>query len=394
MVMLSRTIAVALLGACLAMMAFSIASLSIPGSERIPDRPTIFDILTFGTIFLSFPSVGLVVVWKRPDNPVGWLFLAIGVAITLGVFSSEYAGWAVFVGADMPGAALVAWLGQWAWTSASTLTLPLALMLFPNGLLPGPRWRPVVGVGIAAGVVVTLAVAILPGHLMAYEGSILNPFGVAGAIGTIARVVAEWELAVMVGMAVLALVAMVVRFRGGGAERQQLKWLLYPVSIFVPSVIVAAPTEQETAWTVAILMLATIPVCAGIAILRYRLYDIDVVIRRTLVYGVLVAILAGAYVGLVLGLQTLLTGVTGGGTLPVALSTLAIAALFGPVRTRVRRLVDRRFYRSRYDAQSTLEQFAVQVRDQMELEAVGTTLTATVRGAVRPASIGLWIRTP
>jgi hypothetical protein len=158
----------------------------------------------------------------------------------------------------------------------------------------------------------------------------------------------------------------------------------------VPS---AAADDFVWIFTIALAALGTVPIAAGIAILRYRLYDIDVVIRRTVVYGAVVAILGISYIALVVGLQSALTQFSGNDTLPVALSTLIIAALFVPVRTRVRQIVDRRFYRSRYDAQHTVESFAGRIRDEVELEAVGQVLATTVGEAVRPASIGVWLRT-
>jgi hypothetical protein len=156
--------------------------------------------------------------------------------------------------------------------------------------------------------------------------------------------------------------------------------------------IAGVATAIEALWTAVMLTLAAIPVCAGIAILRYRLYDVDLVIRRTLVYALVSALLGAAYVVLVLALTATLSSFVGGQGLPVALSTLVIAALFGPVRARVRDLIDRRFYRSRYDAQRTLEAFTTRLRDEVELEAVGLTLVDVAGRAVRPTSVGVWIR--
>ena len=389
---LGRGGAVALLAACVAMTAFLLASLSLPGTERIPDRPSVGEILTFAMIFLTFPSVGLIVVWKRPENPVGWLFLAIGATITLSVFSSEYAGWAIYARANVPGAAFVAWLGSWSWTSASSIALPLALMLFPNGRLPSPRWRPAVIIGVIGATVAIVALAIRPGDLTDYERILPNPFGVSGVVGELATAVAAHETVPMLYMTLLALAALVRRFHGAGTERQQLKWLLYPAALFVVALVTAGTTENEAAWTAVLVLLAAIPVSAGVAILRYRIYDIDLVIRRTLIYGVVVGVLGAAYVALVVGLQDLLTGITGNDALPVALSTLLIAGLFGPVRSRVREAIDRRFYRSRYRTDLTLAAFAGRLRDEVELDEVARTLIATAGHAVRPASVVVWMR--
>ena len=389
---LARAGAVALLAACVGMTTFALVSLWLPGTERIPDRPSVGEILTFALIFLTFPSVGLVVAWNRPENPVGWLFLAIGVTITLSVFAGEYAGWAIYAGANVPGPGIVAWLGSWSWTNASSIALPLALMLFPNGRLPSPRWRPAVTMGVIGAVVVVVAIAIRPGDLADYEGTVPNPFGVDGVVGELAKVVAAYDTVPMLYMTVLALAVLVRRFHGAGTERQQLKWLLFPASLFVLALVIAGTTENEAAWTAVLVLLAAIPVSAGIAILRYRIYDIDLVIRRTLIYGVVVGVLGAAYVALVVGLQDLLSDITGNDAMPVALSTLLIAGLFGPVRRRVREAIDRRFYRSRYRTDLTLATFAGRVRDEVELGEVARTLVATVGDTVRPASVAVWMR--
>lgn len=189
------------------------------------------------------------------------------------------------------------------------------------------------------------------------------------------------------------MLALAVRFRRShGVERQQIKWLLFPAAIFLSGLVVAALTENEAAWTLALFGLAAVPIGIGIAILRHRALDIDLVIRRTLVYGALSAILAAVYVALVLALQSLLSELTGGDTLPVALSTLVIAALFGPLRARIGAMVDRRFDRSRYDAQRTLEAFALRLRDQLDRAQVDRSLVDVAIRTVRPVSVGIWVR--
>lgn len=192
---------------------------------------------------------------------------------------------------------------------------------------------------------------------------------------------------------ILAVAAIGVRLRRStGVERQQLKLVLYPAAIFVGGFIGASLVEIPIFWTMSLLGLASVAIGVGIAILRHRLFDIDLVIRRTLVYGAVVGVLGAVYVVLVLGLQTVLSELTGGDTLPVALSTLVIAALFGPVQARVRAIVDRRFYRSRYDAQRTVDLFTGRLRDEVELEAVGRTLVEVAGRAVRPSSASVWLR--
>jgi hypothetical protein len=379
-----------------AMTAFSIASLFLPGSDQLPDRPDLFSGIVFSLIFLAFPSVGLVVTWKRPLHPVGWLLLLVGALLTLSVFTTEYVGRAVYLGAPLPGAVLVAWAGGWTWYVAAGLALPLAIALFPTGTLPGPRWRAAFAVTVPAVVALVVLYLVLPGDIEGFGGLVQNPFGVTGLVGELATASAPAGTPAIVVMVGLALGTVVSRFRTGSPEvRQQLKWLLAPVVILLVGVVAAAVIVDplnSLAWSVALVGLALFPVSIGIAILRYRLYDIDLVVRRTLVYGAVVAILGAVYVGLVLALQSVLSAWTGNQTVPVAISTLAIAALFGPLRRRVREGVDRRFYRSRYDAQRTLEAFAGSLRDEVELEAVAGRLAEVASLTVRPASASVWLR--
>ena len=404
--MLRRTaLSLAVVGvlACVAMLSFSVLSLFLPGNELLPDRPGIADFLSILTIVLVFPVVGLVIAARRPSNPVGWLFLVTGLVMALDIFGGEYAGRVAFAGATLPGGALIAWLSDAFWILGPAVALPLAIALFPDGHLPGSPWRPALILAIALSVMVTALAALAPGELLGYGGAFVNPFGATGEIGRMASWATTSGWIVQLLPTFIAIIAIAVRLRrADGAERQQMKWLLFPLAVFVLTIstglvvaLLQPASAEDIRWifTVALAALGAVPISAGIAILRYRLYDIDVVIRRTLVYGAVVAILGGTYIGLVLGLQALLRGLTGGETIPVAISTLMIAALFGPVRTRVRQIVDRRFYRSRYDAQRTVESFAGRIRDEVELEAVGQVLATTVGEAVRPASIGMWLRT-
>jgi hypothetical protein len=386
------------------MMVFALASLVLPGTELLPDRPGLVDFVSIMAIALAFPIVGLVITWKRPTNPVGWLLLVTGLAMAFDIFGSEYADRVAFAGAALPGAALVVWLTDTTWLLGPVVALPLAIALFPDGRLPDARWRPVLTVAVGLCVVVTAVGAFAPGEMEGYGGRLVNPFGAPGDIGRLARWMAETGTILQLLPSVVAISAIAMRLRRArGTERQQLKWLLFPLALFVITIttgIVVASVQptltDDVRWifTVALVGLGAVPIAAGIAILHYRLYEIDVVIRRTLVYGAVVAILGGVYVALILALQTALAGLTGGGTLPVAVSTLVIAALFGPVRSRVRRVIDRRFYRSQYDAQRTLEAFTTRLRDEVDLEEVGRTLLDVAERAVKPASVGIWLRKP
>jgi hypothetical protein len=393
MVRFARLIALVLLVLSIAMTAWSLASLFVPGAEALPDRPDLLDFLTFATIFLVFPVVGLAIAWKRPDNLIGWSFLVIGFLIAESVFATEYAGREAYTGVVLPGAFIVAWIGTIAWFIAGGAALPLAIATFPTGRHLSPRWRTAFLVALLAVMVVMVAAVLKPGEIDGFDGYFLNPIGLPGRAGELAAALYEMGTVVLVAPIVLGIASLIVRFRrAAGPERQQLKWLALPAMTVVVGIVAAAITQHDLAWSVMLLGLAGVPIAAGIAILRYRLFDIDVVIRRTLVYALVVAVLGAVYVGLVLAMQAGLSGVTGGGPLPVALSTLATAALFGPVSQRVRGLVDRRFYRSRYDAQRTLDAFTARLRDEVDLPAVGGSLLHVAGQAVQPHGATLWLR--
>ena len=346
------------------------------------------DIALFPIAYLAFAAVGALILSRRPANVIGRLAMAAGVGgSVLGVMDSI-----ARAEGEVPGQAWAAWAGAVGFPLTLAPILFLVL-LFPNGRLPSPRWRVVAALVLIGSALVALGNALTPGF-SDYRHP--NPIGIAGfEEGPLAQGGVGWLL--VIAGAIVTTGGLVPRLlRARDVERQQLKWITFAAAIHALSWVVlaldlAAPWG-ELAGYILFATLTLIPVAAGIAVLRYRLYDIDVVIRRTLVYAAVIAILAVAYVALVLGTQSLLAGVTQNRTLPVAVSTLAIAALFGPVRRRVRDLVDRRFYRSRYDAQRTLEAFAGRLRDEVELDAVGATLVDVAGRAVRPAHAAVWVR--
>lgn len=379
--------------ACLAMTTFALLSLVLPGTELLPDRPTIPDFLAFSLIIHAFPLVGLAVIWTRPRNPVGWLFLINGLSMALAVFATEYPGRSVFVGADLPGDLFVAWLGTWAWMLGPLIALPLAILRFPDGRYHGPRWRVAARLTVGVAAIVTTALLVIPGDLESFEGHFRNPTGIPGPVGEAARSVADGGFLLLIGPAAVALASIAWRLRqGSGAERQQLKWLLYPLAVFVVAMVLAVITQHPWVWTAAMGALAAVPIGAGLAILRYRLYDVDLLINRTLVYAGLTALLGIVYVSSVLVLQPVLTPVTQGDGFAVAISTLAVAALFQPVRRRVQGIVDRRFFRSRYDARRTVDAFGTRLRHETDVDRLTVELGVLVRDTLRPASVGIWLR--
>jgi hypothetical protein len=362
----------------------------------------------FVLLVLGYAFVGALVASRQPGNAVGWLLLAIGIALVLGGLADAN------VSGDAPVAIeLSAWLSEWTWyvwLIAAAVFLPL---LFPTGRLVSRRWRPALWIGGLAAACNIVGVAFAPGRLdVDAREPVENPLGVDGAGDVFALVSGIGE--VLLGICVvLAAASLVVRFRTArGVERQQVKWFAFVgllasagLAIAMAQVLFGVQPEDENArggvleavgtvgWTVALMAVVVgIPVATGMAILRHRLYDIDVVINRTLVYGGLTATLLAAYLGLVLLLQLALSPLTEQSDLAIAASTLAVAALFGPLRARIQALVDRRFYRRKYDAALTVAAFGSRLRDEVDLSALDAELRTVVRNTLEPAHVSLWVR--
>jgi hypothetical protein len=344
--------------------------------------------------FVTYAAVGALIASRRPRNPVGWLFCAIGLFFAASEALYAYARDPT----GPPGAATAAWVTAWS-GEPGTVALVLLVLLFPTGRFLSPRWRRA-GLGaVAASAVWALALAFDPGALRPVE-SIDNPFGIDGA-GAVLDPIAGFGPVVLVASIVLAIAGAIVRYRRAQAqERRQLKWLAaaagFMVAVLVGTIalLILVDTDQGVGDFVSALLIcagiAALPVAAAIAILRDRLYDIDVVINRALVYGGLTATLAATYLGGVV-LIGLAVGKSG---FAVAASTLAVAALFRPARARIQEAVDRRFYRRRYDAAQTLAGFGARLRDQVELDAVSGELRDVIRETVQPSHVSLWLRTP
>jgi hypothetical protein len=344
---------------------------------------------------LVFASVGLVVALKRPANAIGWTLGLAAMAYALASLANVYADWAFLVRhGDLPGATLAAWLTAWVWNVALGPGAIFPLLLFPDGRLPSRRWRPVLWLAVAAIVLMAVSAALAPGRLGPYP--VDNPVGVAGAASLLSFLGAVGT-AGLVATFLAVMVSFVRRFRRAhGQEREQLKWLTYAAAVIVVAGLGSAalvdPISTDTSNAIQSLALTTYPIALGVAMLRYRLYDIDVVINRTLVYAGLTATLAGAYLGLVLLLQLALNPVTSGSSLAVAISTLGVAALFRRARARIQATVDRRFYRRKYDAARTLEDFSARLREQVDLDALGGELRAVVSDTMQPTHVSLWLR--
>ncbi len=356
--------------------------------------------LVSGAIFiLAFSTTGALVVSRHPRNPVGWLLCSTALAFTTGGLAVAVSEHAVRTQQlDGPLVAAAAWVGSWVWMAGIGPAATFLLLLFPDGHLPSPRWKPAAWLSGTAVTSAVVGLAFAPGRID--DTPVQNPVGVPGA-GGVLDAMAGGGLGLLLLGILLSCASLVARFRAAPAEqRQQLKWVAYALPLVLlwlaASIVLEATSSSnlaiDLANTLVTVGLTVVPASIGVAMLRYRLYDIDVVINRTLVYAALTAILAAVYLSSVLTLQLLLNPLTARSDLAVAVSTLAVAALFRPARSRVQQAVDRRFYRRRYDAARTLDDFVSRLRHEVDLDSVGDDLRATVRSTVQPASVSLWLR--
>jgi len=374
---------------------------------------TVGDAVSF-LLFLAFPIVGALVASRRPQNPIGWICLADGLLwMFLGVTDS-YSVYGVARPGSVPFPVAIGTLGnQWLWVPTVGLLGIYLILLFPDGKLPSRRWRPLAWFSAVMIVLLSVTEGLAPGPLE-NQGGVRNPFGVE-ALPWLQD--AAYIVLPLLPLCIFAsAVSMVLRFRRSRGEvRQQIKWitfvaslvgLLYMIAMIGQLVFVLAvsggdgglppiPWWLELLFSVAVLGFAGVPVAIGFAVLKYRLYDIDVVINLTLVYGSLTAMLVGLYFGGVAATQTILRALTGQTEQPqlaVVVSTLVIAALFNPLRRRIQSFIDRRFYRSKYDARKTLEAFSARLRDETDLETLNNDLAGVIRETMQPAHVSLWLR--
>ena len=366
--------------AALSVLMLAAGVLVIPPTEQTETELAV----AFSAFALAFVAVGALVAVSRPDNAVGWLMLSAGATMSIPVVSGQYAGWVLFGdgGGALGAARLSAWLSTWLYILAAGALVCL-LLAFPAGRLLGRR-RWLAAVAAPATATASVAQALVPGEMDGFPG-VANPFGIVSAQAVLDAVLTVSGTVVAVAF-LIAVAAVFARLRSAdGDERQQLKWFAYAAALFVLGLVLnGLPLGLDSSFVglaAVVLSLLAMPLAIGVAVLKYRLYDIDVVINRTLVYLGLTASLGAAYLVLVL-----LVG------LAVGKSDLAVAALFGPARARIQALVDRRFYRRRYDATRTLEAFGARLRDELDLEMLGADLRDVVREAVQPAHVSLWLR--
>jgi hypothetical protein len=348
---------------------------------------------------LAFSGVGLLIATRRPGNLIGWVFLAVGMLSSLQRLGLEYAVYDLIANrASLPGAQVAAWVAGWVWVPLVGLVGILVPHLFPRGEFLSRRWRMVGWFGAAAILLNSFAVATLPGG-MDSAGGIENPFGIVMGIN-LRDVLFPMLYAPSLVVAALSLV---VRFhRAGESQRAQIKWLAYAAALLALALAAGAvvfPSAPRSSVSfqllsnLTILALGAVPAAVGVAILKYRLYDIDRLINRTLVYGGLTALLAAVYLSLVLIVQSIVPG-SGDSDLTIAGSTLAVAALFRPLRARVQGFIDRRFYRRKFDAQQAVESFTSRLREDVDLDHLSADLLNVVRDTMQPVHASLWLRLP
>ena len=373
--------------------AFMIAGLTIAAvAYPKPHGETghqVWTAVILGAILIPWGVVGGLVASRRPRNPIGWLFLVAALGMSITVLAGAYAEYSEVVGA-LPGDAWAAWVVIPLFPLSVFVVPVLAFLVFPDGHFLSRRWRFATIAFLVAASATFTAEALQPGPIEGLE-TIDNPIGVESTV----REAVAWSGDTLLGSFVMAFTAaaVLVRLRRSeGEERAQIKWVVYAALVACIGFLATFLTDWSPAFILGLVGLAAIPVAAGIAMLKYHLYDIDRVVSRTLVYGALTALLAGLYFGIVIGLQAVFGGLARGNDLAIAGSTLAVAALFRPARAWIQAFVDRRFYRSRYDAARTLETFSARLRDEVDLDRLGTDLGGAVHETMQPRHVSLWLR--
>jgi hypothetical protein len=399
---------------------FFTADVPLQPGERLLRLGSGLAVLT-GVLSLAYPTVGALIASRLPTNPIGWIFCGVGLLYGVRRFTRAYADYALFENIELSGGESAAWFSTWTGPVGLTLAGTFLMLLFPDGRLPSRGWRIVAWAALLGAMALALANARKPGSLYAYPW-VENPFGWVGVIGgtytsyQFLAALSLFGMSLLAASTLAALFSLILQLRSAGAdERQQLKWFLFAA---VPAVVclsvvllqdmlynlttelLSGSTVELLPWAVwnyilyvAMFALLIVPVFTYIAILKYRLYEIDIIINRALVYGSLTAMLLALYFGGIVVLQRVFVALTGQrSTLAVVASTLLIAALFTPLRRRIQAFIDRRFYRRKYDAAKTLEAFSAKLRDETDLEALNSELVGVVRETMQPAHVSLWLR--
>ena len=364
----------------------------LPFGGETNDASVVANLVTL----LTFSVVGAIIASRHPRNTIGWLFCSVGVTIGLNSFAGDYAEYWLAGGTSMKSVAeTAAWFSSWAWILLTYVPTTFVLLLFPDGRPPSPRWRPVAW-GAALGIAGSVAGYALEAGPLEDFPQIANPYGVdspiVGMVGVAGSIVAAGSL-------VASAVSLIVRMRHARSEqRQQIKWLAYGGTVVVGTICVGGLINL---WNVPVSIVVSnvallgLPVFTGIAIVKHHLYDIDLLINRTLVYGSLTTMLVAVYVGGIVLSQRVFVGLTGHEELPqlaIVASTLMIAALFAPLRRRIQAIIDRRFYRRKYDAAKMLSAFNARLRDETDLGTLSDDLVGVVKETMQPEHVTLWLR--
>jgi hypothetical protein len=386
---------------CALSLALTALSLLLLAFNRSDPNTHIYEYWQVDTLVpVSFSIIGAIVASRLPANPLGWLFCAAACVAAVDHFSAEYALYALLAQpTSLPAGEALAWLASWAWILYCGC-IALSLLLFPNGRPPSRRWRWLAWLSVFLTIAGAVWVAFSPG-VIGNLGSIRNPLGIEGLPSGFKPV----QTIMLALLFVAALSTLVVRLRRArGIERQQIKWPAFTVVVVAGSSFLSDTAISEAiglrwlewaGYVIFIPALIGFPISIGIAIVRYRLYEIDLIINRTLVYGALSATLALIYFGGVATTQAIFRALTGQQEQPqlaIVISTLLIAALFNPLRRRIQRFIDRRFYRRKYDARKTLEAFSAKLRDETDLDALSDDLVGVVKETMQPSRISLWQR--
>jgi hypothetical protein len=382
------------MGAWLVTLVIACAATVLVVLGRSSELRTTWGFAGFGVLMaITFGTVGLLINVRVPGNRIGWLFAAIGLGSALQELIAAYVLYGGLVApGSLPLVAEIAWFEAWDWVPVVGVATTFLLLLFPDGRPPSPRWRPVAWLAAGAILVASILLSIQPGPIDSAE-FLDNPLGLD--IGELAGPLGAVGFGALVLAVVLSGMSMIVRFRRSRlVEREQLKWFASAAVVagLVFAGLGAIDSANKAFQILTIVALLGLPISAGIAILRYRLYDIDRIISRTIAYALVSAVLLGTYGVLIVVLQAPLAAVTGSDTILVALSTVVVAMLFQPVLRRLRRAVDRRFDRRRYDADRTASAFADRMRNEVDIDRVTSDLHGTIVATLAPVRIAVWVR--
>jgi hypothetical protein len=355
--------------------------------------------------FVPFAGIGALLAIRRPRTPIGWILIGLGWSFVLLVApvratAQQFADGNV----DLPSAVLA--VAQGGGGPTAFFLFAVLAIVFPSGRLPMGPWGIIARAALGVGLTIVVAGYVMPVISVNLAGNqayapVRNPIALLPDHALWRLITPDTSIFPIMFVTVAAAVSLIVRVRRAqGTERQQLRWMATSLAFAVLGVgtgfaigyLVPGSSASGLAWIGAVAAFTTVPVAVGIAVLRYRLYDIDRIVSRTIAYAIVSAITAIVFAGIVVGLQALLSRFTGGDSLAVATSTLVVAALFQPLRRRIQRAIDHRFNRARYDAELTVAEFSARLRDKVDIATVTTELQGTVLGAVNPSLLGLWIR--